>query len=172
MQIIIFLRNIYTFLYSTLLVTTEILKIVDYHDDWNFFLWFSIISSKCYPYYSARDQFLHGPSQWKTVLQCNILSHWLGAYTKWSLQCSPIYHNTAYSIAITTDEYRDQTQNTYLISWSSQAVVCCIGSHLIYLSKHDRKQEEIVVSLERYIANQTQTPIKPLLLHHDLLFWL
>ena len=81
-------------------------------------------------------------------------------------------YNTASSTAITTEEYRDQTHNTYLISRSSQAAACCLGSHLIYLSKHDRKQEEIVVSLERYIANQTQTPIKPLLLHHDLLFWL
>ena len=25
------------------------------------------------------------PSQWKTMLQCNSVSHWLGAFTKWSL---------------------------------------------------------------------------------------
>ena len=30
-----------------------------------------------------RDHFVYAPSQWKTTLQCNI-SHWLGAYTKWS----------------------------------------------------------------------------------------
>ena len=26
------------------------------------------------------------PSQWETMLQCNVVSHWLGAFTKWSLQ--------------------------------------------------------------------------------------
>ena len=33
----------------------------------------------------CRDNFLHTPSQWETMLYCNIISHWLGAYTKWSL---------------------------------------------------------------------------------------
>ena len=32
------------------------------------------------------DQFVYVPSQWETVLQCNVVPHWLGAYTKWS-QC-------------------------------------------------------------------------------------
>ena len=31
-----------------------------------------------------RDHFVCAPSQWET-LQCNVVSHWLGAYTKWSL---------------------------------------------------------------------------------------
>ena len=32
-----------------------------------------------------RDHFVYAPSQWETTLHCNIVSHWLGAYTKWSL---------------------------------------------------------------------------------------
>ena len=32
-----------------------------------------------------RDHFRCAPSQWWTTLQCNIISHWLGAYIKWSL---------------------------------------------------------------------------------------
>ena len=32
-----------------------------------------------------RDHFVHMPSQWETMLQCNVVSHWLDAYTKWSL---------------------------------------------------------------------------------------
>ena len=28
---------------------------------------------------------VYAPSQWGTTLQCNVVSHWLGAYTKWSL---------------------------------------------------------------------------------------
>ena len=30
------------------------------------------------------DQFVYAPSQWETTLYCNVVSHWLGAYTKWS----------------------------------------------------------------------------------------
>ena len=28
---------------------------------------------------------MYGPSQWETMLQCKVVSHWLGAFTKWSL---------------------------------------------------------------------------------------
>ena len=28
---------------------------------------------------------MNAPSQWETTLHCNVVSHWLGAYTKWSL---------------------------------------------------------------------------------------
>ena len=33
----------------------------------------------------AHTQTMYAPSQWETTLQCNVVSHWLGAYTKWSL---------------------------------------------------------------------------------------
>ena len=33
---------------------------------------------------SSRDYFVYAPSQWE-MLHCNIVCHWLGAYTKWSL---------------------------------------------------------------------------------------
>ena len=32
-----------------------------------------------------RDHSVYVPSQWETTLQCNVVSHWLGEYTKWSL---------------------------------------------------------------------------------------
>ena len=32
-----------------------------------------------------KDHFLYAHSQWEMTLQCNIVSHWLGAHTKWSL---------------------------------------------------------------------------------------
>ena len=32
-----------------------------------------------------RDDFVYGPSQWETALQCYVVSYWLGTYTKWSL---------------------------------------------------------------------------------------
>ena len=49
---------------------------------------------------------MYAPSKWETTLQCNVVSHWLcvytkwslashwlGAYTKWSLHWSPNIHN-------------------------------------------------------------------------------
>ena len=36
---------------------------------------------------SCRDHFLNVPSQWETTLHCKIISHWLGAYNKLSLNC-------------------------------------------------------------------------------------
>ena len=44
-----------------------------------------------------RDHFVCAPSQWETTLQYNVVSHWLGAYTKWSLQitfcCIDVTHS-------------------------------------------------------------------------------
>ena len=31
------------------------------------------------------DHFVYAPSQWEMTLHCNVASHWLGTYTKWSL---------------------------------------------------------------------------------------
>ena len=31
------------------------------------------------------DHFVYAPSQWETTLQCDVDSHWLGAYTFWFL---------------------------------------------------------------------------------------
>ena len=36
-------------------------------------------------HHCIRDQFKYGPSQWEMLLQCNDISHWLGAYLDWSL---------------------------------------------------------------------------------------
>ena len=33
----------------------------------------------------CRGHFVYVPSQWEMTLQCNVVSHWLGAYTKCSL---------------------------------------------------------------------------------------
>ena len=35
--------------------------------------------------YVHRDHFVYAPSHWETMLHCNIVSYWLGAYTKCSL---------------------------------------------------------------------------------------
>ena len=38
----------------------------------------------CFWWY-IKVHFVYAPSQWETALQCNVISHWLSAHTKWSL---------------------------------------------------------------------------------------
>ena len=35
--------------------------------------------------FMCRDHSVYPPSQWEMALHCNTVSHWLGAYTEWSL---------------------------------------------------------------------------------------
>ena len=35
---------------------------------------------------------VYAPSQWKMMLHCNVVSHWLGTYTKWSLHIHQEVH--------------------------------------------------------------------------------
>ena len=35
--------------------------------------------------YGCRDHFVYAANQWETTSHCNVVSHWLEAYTKWSL---------------------------------------------------------------------------------------
>ena len=37
-------------------------------------------------HYGNRYHFVNAPHQWETTLNCNIVSHWLGAYTKWPVR--------------------------------------------------------------------------------------
>ena len=32
-----------------------------------------------------KDHFVYVPNQWEATLQCNVVSHWLATYKKWSL---------------------------------------------------------------------------------------
>ena len=62
--------------------------------------------------------FVFAPSQWETTLQCNVVSHWLGAYTEWSLD--PV------------DELRLMSWKTHLYWW---AIVIHIESTLLTSKK-------------------------------------
>ena len=37
------------------------------------------------------DHFVYAPSQWETTLHCNVVSHWLDTYTKWSLEDKDLF---------------------------------------------------------------------------------
>ena len=43
--------------------------------------WFGVVLYNSY----CRDRFVYAPSQLETTLQGNVVSQWLGAYTKWFL---------------------------------------------------------------------------------------
>ena len=42
------------------------------------------------------DHYVYAPSQWEMMLHCNIISHWLGAYTKLSLISYHMFHFLPY----------------------------------------------------------------------------
>ena len=44
-----------------------------------------------------RDHFVYAPSQWEMRLQCNVVSHWPSAYTKWSLIMMTSLHGNHWS---------------------------------------------------------------------------
>ena len=46
--------------------------------------WLDVYDSS-YQFVRHRDHFVNMPSQWEMTL-CNVISHWLGTYTKWSLE--------------------------------------------------------------------------------------
>ena len=59
------------------------------------------------PHYSSRDHFVYAPSQWDMTLQCNVISHWVDAFTKWSLLMSiKVYtYTTGASVIIEPHQY-------------------------------------------------------------------
>ena len=60
---------------------------------------------------SCRDHLVYAPSQWVATLHCNVVSHWLGAYTRWSLQRSTL-HSTYFSSPFGSAQHL--TSNTIL----------------------------------------------------------
>ena len=47
--------------------------------------------------HSTGDRFVYVPSQWETTLHCNVVSPWLGAYSKCSLH-NIIFHQSHYTV--------------------------------------------------------------------------
>ena len=47
----------------------------------------------------SRDHFVYASSQWEMMFHCNAISHWLGAFTKWSLM-SMRHYPTALDLVV------------------------------------------------------------------------
>ena len=72
------------------IVTWTLEYILQWNSSWNTKISIQVIhlkmsSVKWQLFCSSRDHFVYAPSQWQMTLHCNVVSHWLGAYTKWSL---------------------------------------------------------------------------------------
>ena len=59
----------------------------------------------------CRDHQGYAPSQWKMTLQCNVIPHWLGAFTKWSLMMHQTW-NSKHSSTVLTNALLDTWTNT------------------------------------------------------------
>ena len=60
----------------------------------------------------VRDHFVNAPSQWETTLHCNVVSHWLGAYTKWSREsdngnqyAASLFHKPSFSTCLEDEKW-------------------------------------------------------------------
>ena len=78
-----------------------------------------VIESDLYP--TCRDHCVYGPpSQWQ-MLRCNVISHWLDAYTKWSLFVTSL--STPWNGTCTAPKY----QNGY--GWMDRIWFCIRPCH-------------------------------------------
>ena len=68
----------------------------------------------------SRIVFVHAPHQWEMTLQCNVISHWLGAYTKMIL---------AQLIKMTSKSCKNQWQKTSIMANMSRVMAAQKWTH-------------------------------------------
>ena len=86
----------------------------------------------------TRDQSVCAPSQWETTLQCNVVSHWLAANTKWSLNRHWKRHVilTKFSSLVATDVNVSFWHNFYhWLHWPLSKWQCLVQAAMKILSK-------------------------------------
>ena len=71
---------------------------------------------------SNRDHFVCAPSQWETTLHCNVVSHWLGAHTKWSLGRSVRSHGDQAVNSPHKDQWRGALMFSLICAWMNRRV--------------------------------------------------
>ena len=72
-----------------------------------------------------RDNAVYAPSQWGTMLHWDDVSHWLGAYTEWSLLIDLFccQNNCPIIASFSTYHLKKMTQHEYT-SYQGRSVVC------------------------------------------------
>ena len=78
-----------------------------------------------------QGSFVNVPSQWEMTLHCNVVSHWLGAYTTWSLLliiCIWIY------IILCVDHNKIRCSQYHIMCYHA----CCLSAIRLYLTHWGR----------------------------------
>ena len=57
--------------------------------------------------HQSRDHYVHALSQWETAFHCNVVSHWLGAYTEWNIVHRRYYVHGSCLLWLGTDWFAD-----------------------------------------------------------------
>ena len=94
--------------------------------------------------YIFRDHFVYAPSQWETTLQCNVASHWLGAYTEISLLIDGLQQRRQPNFRINRKKYTDW------ITWNLDFTRYKQDIKLTPMSTH-YQNNEIRISNQMYI---------------------
>ena len=89
----------------------------------------------------SRDHFVNVVSQWEPTLHCNTVSHWLGAYTEWSLYSTCTEHPLArcYSSSTVCDHYSDVIMGTMVSQIVSAGLECLFNRLFRHRSKRTSK---------------------------------
>ena len=88
----------------------------------------------CYIFF--RDHFfLHVPSQWETMLQCDVVFYWLGAYIKWSLFLNTVFLYAVFHFA----EIKFRSLTCSFIYWVhdvTRKLICgaCISNYMTLIT--------------------------------------
>ena len=88
------------------------------------------ISKKHQQLQLGRDHFVNAPNQWETTLLCNVVSYWLGVFTKWSLLWASNLNKlkTLYLYKIHISQHMDK-----ILMWNFK---CLLNFTQIILPKH------------------------------------
>ena len=68
-----------------------------------------------------RDRFVYATSQWEMTLQCNVISHWMGTHTKWSLHF--LYSHANWST-------HQSPVDIFISQWTGSSLVKVMACHL------------------------------------------
>ena len=125
-----------------------------------------------------RDHFVNVPSQWETTLQCNVVSHWMGAFTKFTQlirrrnihSCDSLrYDINVWKYYSSYRKKRDNFQDAFFfihiaIYWNLYLLlisICALAQGSDFKSKGDKLSSPDVIRIRTWMSRQ------PTLQHTD-----
>ena len=119
-----------------------------------------------------RDHFVYAPSQWETMLHCNVVSHWQSTYTKWSLpftyfplpthytictEVPSIHVGLLFSLLSFSYVLRTNTRSTVNLFFSQLSFICAM-----FVTFEPREQTYLKANREENIVCQGHFVFKSL----------